>query len=97
MRIELTVTTNPDATPIVVTTNLLCITEWERELGRKVSDGRGLGMDDLAYWAHFLLKLGGHTTAHDFRTWIKQNPDATITSRDLTNPNPTGAATTDGN
>jgi len=96
MRLELTVTPAPDAEPIVVVTNLLCLAEWERELNRKISDGRGIGVSDLAYWAHFLLKLAGRTTAADWKAWITANPDARIEVRDLTDPNPTVGATSAG-
>ena len=43
MRIKLRVTVTPGSEPVEVITNLLCIAEWERTEGRKVSDGRGIG------------------------------------------------------
>lgn len=97
MKLELTITQKPGDAPVKVCTNLLCIAEWEREQNRKVSDGRGAGIMDLAYWAWFLLKLAGKTSAASYRDWLADNPDVDIDVVDLTDPNPTGAAITDGN
>jgi hypothetical protein len=97
MKLELTITQQPGDEPIKVRTNLLCVAEWEREQNRKVSDGRGIGVMDLAYWAHFLLKLGGKTTTATYKEWLAQYPDLDIDVVDLTDPNPTGAATIEGN
>jgi hypothetical protein len=97
MKLELTITPKPGDTPLKVHTNLLCIAEWEREMGRKVSDGRGIGVMDMAYWAHFLLKLGGLTNAANYKEWLTANPDLQIDVEDQTDPNPTAAAPTDDN
>ena len=97
MRLQLTITPDLDGPSHVVYTNLLCIAEWEEKLNRKVSDGRGIGLADLAFWAHFLLKLGGKATEPDYKTWIANHPDADIQVLDQTNPNPTDGAPTDAN
>lgn len=86
--------------PIEVTTNLFCIAEWERTEGRKISDGRGIGVTDLVCWAYTMLKQTGlnHLAPEPtWREWLQNHPDCEITSVDETNPNPTDAATTDTN
>jgi hypothetical protein len=95
MKLKLTITHAPGETPIEVKTNLLCIAEWEATMNRKVSDGLGIGIMDLAFWAHFLLKLGGHTKAANYKEWLEQHPDLEIESKDVTPLNPTDGVPTD--
>lgn len=97
MRIKLKVTTSPGAAPIEITTNLLCIAEWEKTEGRKVSDGRGIGVMDMVVWAHFMLKLKGEKVEATAKQWLQANPDMEIESVDITDPNPTDAALTAAN
>ena len=98
MRIKLRVTVTPGSEPVEVITNLLCIAEWERTEGRKVSDGRGIGMGDLVSWAFFMFKQSGRPMPHQTATeWLRANPDMEIESVDQTDPNPTGAAATAAN
>jgi len=97
MKLKLTVTPDEGGPSHVVYTNLLCIAEWEEKCGRKVSDGRGIGITDMAFWAHFLLKLGGLTSEADSKAWIAAHPNADIQVEDVTNPNPTDGAPTDAN
>ena len=98
MRIKLRVTVTPGSEPVEVITNLLCITEWERTEGRKVSDGRGIGMGDLVSWAFFMFKQSGRLMTHQTATeWLRANPDMEIESVDVTDPTPTGAAATAAN
>ena len=94
----MTIIEAPCAEPVTVRTNLLCIAEWEREMKRKVGDGLGIGIMDMAYWAHFLLKMAGKTKAATYKEWLEAHPDLEISQvEDVTDPNPTDAATTDDN
>jgi hypothetical protein len=95
MKLKLTITLAPGETPIEVNTNLLCVAEWERSENRKVSDGLGIGISDLAWWSHYLLKLGGHTKAATWREWLEQHPDVDIQAKDVTPLNPTDGEPTD--
>lgn len=79
----------PDGKTVDVKTNLWCVCEWERTEGRKLSDGRGIGLTDLACWAWFMLKADGHQVDTSWQKWIQANPDLEITSVDETEPNPT--------
>ena len=91
------VTPSPGDEPITVTTNLLCIAEWEKAENRKVSDGRGIGVTDMVFWAHFLLKKSGHKIEATPKQWLDAHPDMEIETVDMTNPNPMGAALTESN
>ena len=98
MKLKMTIVEAPGAEPVTVRTNLLCIAEWEREMKRKVGDGLGIGIMDMAYWAHFLLKMAGKTKAATYKEWLEAYPDLEISQvEDVTDPNPTDAATTDDN
>lgn len=98
MKIKLRITTKPGETPIEVTTNLLCVTEWERTENRKLSDGRGVGAGDMACWAFNMLKQSGRAIKQtDWRAWVADNPDMEIEGVDHTDPNPTVAAPTAAN
>jgi hypothetical protein len=78
----------------VLNTNLFVIAEWERLEGRKISDGRGIGVSDMACWAHMLCKLAGDKVPATWQEWLKQHPDVDIEVEDQTNPNPTEGVTT---
>jgi len=97
MKIKLAVTLTPGDTPIEVTTNLLCITEWERIEGRKISDGRGVGMGDMVAWAFFMFKQQVPMKETKWQEWLQNNPDMEIEGVDQTDPNPTEAAHTAAN
>jgi len=97
MKLVMQVTPTPGDEPITVTTNLLCIAEWEKSENRKVSDGRGIGVTDMVWWAHFLLKKAGHKIEATPKLWLDNHPDMEIESADLTNPNPTVAAPIENN
>ena len=97
MKIKLRVTVKPGTEPREVTTNLLVISEWEKSENRKVSDGRGIGVNDFVCWAFHLFKLAGETMPATWAEWLKQNPDMDIEAVDQTNPNPTDAAPTAAN
>jgi hypothetical protein len=95
MKIKLRVTITPDSEPLTVITNLLCLAEWERVEGRKISDGRGVGIGDMVAWAFFMLKQSGRLMPQEnWREWLQQNPEMQIEAVDETNPNPTDAAAT---
>lgn len=97
MKLVMQVTPSPGDEPITVTTNLLCIAEWEKAENRKVSDGRGIGVTDMVFWAHFLLKKSGHKIEPTAKQWLDAHPDMEIETVDMTNPNPMGAALTESN
>jgi len=98
MKIKLAVTLKPGDTPIEVITNLLCITEWERAEGRKMSDGRGIGAGDMVSWAFFMFKQSGRAIKETkWQEWLQNNPDMEIEGVDQTDPNPTEAAPTAAN
>jgi hypothetical protein len=98
MKIKLSVTVKPGDTPITVTTNMFCITEWEKDENRKMSDGRGIGAGDLCCWAYHMFKQMGYPVKENtWREWLKNNPEIEIEGIDQTDPNPTGAAATAAN
>ena len=98
MKIKLKVDLGDGTEPIFVKTTAFCIAEWEKENNRRISDGRGFGVIDMAWWAHFLLKRSDTKVPATSREWMEENPELEISSDgDETNPNPTSAATTDGN
>lgn len=70
-----------------LTTNLFVICEWEKTENRKVSDGKGIGYNDLVCWAWNLLKLAGEKLPATYREWVKLNPDMEIKAVDDTDPN----------
>lgn len=97
MKLKMQVTPTPGDEPITVTTNLLCIAEWEKSENRKVSDGRGIGIMDMVIWAHFILKRSNHKLEATPQLWLEAHPDMEIETVDMTNPNPTVAALTESN
>ena len=99
MKLKLKVTPTPGEEPIIITTNLWCIAEWEKQENRKVSDGRGIGVMDMVFWAHFMLSTTSYKKklAATPKLWLEANPDMEIEAVDMTNPNPTGAEPIEGN
>ena len=97
MKIKLRITLNENTPPRDVTTNLLVISEWEKSENRKVSDGRGIGIMDMVFWAHFMLKRSTHKVEPTPQLWLEAHPDMEIETVDMTNPNPTGAVLTESN
>lgn len=97
MKLKLSVTLEQGGQVHVVYTNLLCIAEWEEKMHRKVTDGRGIGIGDMAFWAHHLLKLGGIVKDADYKAFLASYPDVDIQVEDTTNPNPTSGEPTDDN
>jgi hypothetical protein len=98
MQMKMSVTLTPGSEPVAITTNLLCITEWERTENRKLSDGLGVGASDMVSWAFFMFKQSGRLMPEaTWRDWLKANPDMQIDAVDETDPNPTGAAATAAN
>jgi hypothetical protein len=97
MKLVMQVTPSPGDEPITVTTNLLCIAEWEKQENRKVSDGKGIGVTELVWWAHFLLKRNGYKIEATPQLWLNAHPDMEIDSGDMTNANPMGAVLTESN
>jgi hypothetical protein len=99
MKLVMKVTPSPGDIPITVTTNLLCIAEWEKQENRKVSDGRGIGIMDMVFWAHFMLSGTSYKSKLQAtpKLWLEAHPDMEIETVDMTNPNPTDAALTESN
>ena len=97
MKLKLKITPSPGDEPVTITTNLLCIAEWEKAENRKVSDGRGIGIMDMVFWAHFMLKRTNYKTEATPKLWLEANPDMEIETVDMTNPNPTGGELTENN
>jgi hypothetical protein len=97
VKIKLKIIPTPNGQVHEVSTNLLCIAEWEKQENRKVSDGRGIGVGDMVFWAHFMLKLSGQKIEATSKQWLDNHPDMEIEAVDQTNPNPTGAELTEGN
>jgi len=97
MKLQMKVTPSPGDESITVTTNLLCIAEWEKQENRKVSDGRGIGIMDIVFWAHFMLKRTSYKLEATPQLWLNAHPDMEIETVDMTNPNPTGAVLTESN
>jgi len=94
MKLRLKIDLQDGAGPRSLNTNLFVIAEWERLEGRKISDGRGIGVSDMACWAHMLCKLAGDKVPATWQEWLKQHPDVDIEVEDQTNPNPTEGVTT---
>lgn len=94
MKLQMKITPSPNDEPITVNTNLLCIAEWEKQENRKISDGRGIGITDMVFWAHFMLKRTGLKVEASPKLWLEAHPDMEIEAVDMSNPNPTEAALT---
>jgi hypothetical protein len=94
MKLRLKIDLQDGTGPRVLNTNLFVIAEWERLEGRKISDGRGIGVSDMACWAHMLCKLAGDKVPLTWQEWLKQHPEVDIEVEDHTNPNPTEGVTT---
>lgn len=99
MRVKIKVTglTQYPSETFEVRTNLLCVTEWERETNRRVGDGLPFGSTEIAFFAWFMLRLDKKTHAPTAREFVAENPDADLELVDETPKNPTGAAPTDAN
>ena len=97
MKLKLSVTLTEGSKAHTVYTNLACIADWEEKMNRKVTDGRGIGVGDMAFWAHHLLKLSGVVKEADYKAFLAAYPDLDIQVEDSTNANPTAGALTDAN
>jgi len=82
----------------IMFTNMFVITEWERLENRSVKDLVDRPRySDLCCWAHTLVTLAGDKAPSNWREWVKQHPNMTITSVDEVEPvneNPMQAAPT---
>lgn len=77
-------------------TNLYTFVIWERDLKRKITDGRGLGVEDWAHWLYVHLKVDGKVGNKTFMEWLEANPELEVLPvGDETDPNPTDGAPTD--
>ena len=98
MRIKLKLVRTTDAEPEYLYTTLFCIALWEEKFNKKPMDAEQSGWRDWSFWAYTLLKVKGEKLPDDYMEWLKENPEMTVLPEaDMTNPNPTEAALTDGN
>lgn len=98
MRIKLKLTRTVNAEPEYLYTTLFSIALWEEKFNKKPLDARNSGFRDWSFWAYTLLKVRGEKLPDDFMDWLKENPEMDVLPEaDVTNPNPTDAALTDGN
>jgi hypothetical protein len=98
MRLKVQFRLAPDAEYETFHTDLYMAVMWERDLKRKLTDGRGIGYEDFAYWTFTHLKRAGKASQTDFIAWLKDNPTAeAVLVADETDPNPTDGAPTDDN
>ena len=99
MQIKIEYRLDDDAPTETFTTNLYLCVIWERELKRKLTDGRGLGFEDWAFWTFAYLRLAGRVPADaKFMDWLEKNQQlhaAPIV--DETDTNPTDGAPSDDN
>ena len=63
----------------VMTTNMFVVCEWEKTENRRSADGKGIGFSDMCCWAYTLCKLAGDKVPANWREWVTENPDMTIT------------------
>lgn len=88
----------PTDEPKYFNTNLLIYVEWERDLRRKMTDGRGLGFEDWAHWLYTHLKATKQIGDVSFLEWLEKHPDTEcVPVADETDPNPTDGAPSDAN
>ena len=98
MRIKLKLVRTVDAEPEYLYTTLFSTALWEEKFNKKPMDAEQSGWRDWSFWAYTLLKVKGEKLPDDYMEWLKQNPEMDVLPEaDLTNPNPTEAALTDGN
>ncbi len=97
MKLKLAIDLNDGNGIREMNTNLFIIAEWERTENRKVTDGKGIGVSDMACWAYMLCKIAGDPVPATWQEWLKQHPDVEISIEDQTNPNPTQGVTTVSN
>lgn len=98
MRLKVQFRLTPEAEYETFYTDLFMVVMWERDLKRKLTDGRGVGYEDFAYWTFTYLKRSGKAAQSDFIAWLKDNPRAeAVLIADETDPNPTDGEPSDGN
>lgn len=79
-------------------TNLAIYVAWERDLKRKMTDGRGLGIEDWAHWLYTHLKQSKQIGDVTFLDWVADNADAEcLPCGDESDANPTDGAPSDEN
>lgn len=98
MRIKLKLVRDVGSEPEYLYTTLFSTALWEEKFNKKPLDAEQSGFRDWSFWAYTILKVKGEKLPDDFMEWLKENPNMTVLPEaDLTNPNPTDAALTDGN
>lgn len=85
MKITLRVTT--DSEPYEVTTTFGNVIEWERRFKRQASDlGKGIGYEDMAFFAWVASKTAGIVVPAVFDDFVKRITDIDVVGDEPTNP-----------
>ena len=73
--------------PITVTTNLWCITQWERKFKTKASDmANGIGIEDLSFLAWAACQVHGVTVPIVLDDFIKKLVTLDVVSEEPDRP-----------
>ena len=73
--------------PFNVSTNLWCVTQWERKFKTKASEmANGIGIEDLAFLCWSACQIHGHTVPIVFDDFIKKLVSLEIVSEDTDRP-----------
>ena len=73
--------------PFTVTTNLWCVTQWERKYKTKASDmANGIGIEDLAFLCWAACQTHGKVVPIVFDDFIKKLVSLEIASEDTDRP-----------
>lgn len=76
-----------DGNTAEVTTNLWCVTQWERKYKSKVSQmATGIGAEDLAYLAYEACKIANVVVPLDFDSFIKKLDRVDVIEQATENP-----------
>ena len=79
MKVKLSIDLGDGKPAREMVTNMLAIVDWERTENRRSADGKGIGFSDMCCWAYTLCKLAGDKVPANWREWVAENPDMTIT------------------
>lgn len=107
MRLRIAYQTSPDQAEQEFVTSLYCCVAWEASCNRKITDGRGFGYEDLAFFTYAHLQQAGQIKVNHaelganrarFMQWMLDNPGLAVRFvKDETDANPTDGAPTDDN
>jgi len=86
MKLKIKVETQDQGT-YTVTTDLICIVNWERKFRTKASKlAEGIGMEDLAFLAFEAAKRAGHECPVVFDDYLKTVVNIEVESEDNETP-----------